>query len=140
MALSTLLPAAFPYWRAPDFLPELFFFAAMLFPPALLERESLRRGCRKESPSAGLALADSANPGMEVDFQTFWTRTPEGRIIVKNNVTAVRADQSTVRESGHQAKGPIDYAIRTASLFLGHGVDGGAEWAQAHSSRHTLFV
>jgi hypothetical protein len=70
---------------------------------------------------------------MEVDFQTLRTRTVEGRIIRKNNVTAGLADQSAVRNSGHQAKGVIDYAVRTAIFFLGHGVDSGPEWAQAHS-------
>jgi len=29
IALATLLPAAFPYLRPPDFLPEPFLFAAM---------------------------------------------------------------------------------------------------------------
>jgi hypothetical protein len=42
MALFTLLPAAFPYLRPPDFLrePEPFFFAAMVSASSLVDSES----------------------------------------------------------------------------------------------------
>jgi hypothetical protein len=38
MALSTLLLAASPYLRVPDFFRELLFVAAILFPPEGLEK------------------------------------------------------------------------------------------------------
>jgi hypothetical protein len=61
IALSTLLPAALPYFRPLDFFPERFVAAMVILPVKLVEKNS-GKGCRNIFSCNVLSKAASKHP------------------------------------------------------------------------------